>query len=69
MHLFGLSIDEKTKEYKAMSKIENNVLVDPINRVGIAGKNQLAETIINMRDDIARRSDKAFKFNIPTITK
>ncbi len=50
-----------------MSKV-NNVLVDPINRVGTAGKNQLAETIINVRDDIARRSDKAIKLNIPTIT-
>ena len=49
-----------------MSKIENNVLVDL--RVGIAGKKQLAETIIKLDDDIASKSDKAVKFNIPTIT-
>ncbi len=50
-----------------MSKIENNVLVDP-KKVGIAGKGQLAEAIIETGDDIARRSDNAIKFNIPTIT-
>jgi hypothetical protein len=49
-----------------MSKIENNVLVDL--RVRIAGKKQLAETIIKLDDDIASKSDKAVKFNIPTIT-
>ncbi|WAM22784.1 MAG: hypothetical protein OI718_00020 (plasmid) [Candidatus Methanoperedens sp.] len=56
----------KIKEYTTMSKIENNVLVDL--RVGIAGKKQLAETIIKLDDDIASKSDKAVKFNIPTIT-
>ncbi len=56
----------KIKEYTTMSKIENNVLVDL--RVGIAGKKQLAETIIKLDDDIASKSDKAVKLNIPTIT-
>nr|WAI00011.1 MAG: hypothetical protein OI720_00265 [Candidatus Methanoperedens sp.] len=51
-----------------MSKIENNVLVDLRNKVCIAGKKQLAETIIKQDDDIACKSDKAVKFNIPTIT-
>ena len=50
-----------------MSK-NKNVLVDPLNRVGIAGKKQLAETIIKLDDDIARKSGKAVKLNIPTIT-
>jgi hypothetical protein len=56
----------KIKEYTTMSKIENNVLVDLM--VGIAGKKQLAETIIKLDDDIARKSGKAVKLNIPTIT-
>jgi hypothetical protein len=51
-----------------MSKIENNVLVDLRNKAGIAGKGLLAETIIETGDNIARRSDNAVKFNIPTIT-
>jgi hypothetical protein len=50
-----------------MSK-NKNVLVDPLNRVSIAGQNRLAETIFKLDDDIARRSNKAVKFNIPTIT-
>ncbi len=50
-----------------MSK-NKNVLVDPINKVSIAGKEPLAETIVKMDDGIARRSDKAIKLNIPTIT-
>jgi hypothetical protein len=49
-----------------MSKV-NNVLVD-LRKVGKAGKKQLAETIIKLDDDIASKSDKAVKFNIPTIT-
>ncbi|HWQ96165.1 MAG TPA: hypothetical protein VN368_02210 [Candidatus Methylomirabilis sp.] len=48
-----------------MSKV-NNVLVDL--RVGIAGKKPLVDTVIEKGDDIASKSDKAFKFNIPTIT-
>jgi hypothetical protein len=51
--------------YNKMSKV-NNVLVDLM--VGIAGKKQLAETIIKLDDDIARKSGKAVKLNIPTIT-
>ena len=51
-----------------MSKIENNVLVDPINKVCIAGKKQLAENVIETGDEISNGSDKAIKFNIPTIT-
>ncbi len=51
-----------------MSKIENNVLVDLRNKVGIAGKGLLAKTIIETGDYIAMRSDSAIKFNIPTIT-
>jgi hypothetical protein len=54
--------------YNKMSKIENNVLVDLRNKVGIAGKGLLAKTIIETGDDIAMRSDSAIKFNIPTIT-
>ncbi len=50
-----------------MSK-NKNVLVDPLNRVGIAGKNQLAEAIIKLDEGIARRSDKAVKLKTPAIT-
>ena len=52
-----------------MSKIENNVLVDLRNKVGIAGKKQLADSVIEKDDNISRKSDKAVKFNIPTIAK
>jgi hypothetical protein len=50
-----------------MSK-NKNVLVDLRNKAGVAGKGLLAETIVKIDDDIARRNDKAIKFNIPTIT-
>ncbi len=45
-----------------MSKIENNVLVDLGNKVGIAGKRILAETIIEVDDGIAKRYGKAVQF-------